>query len=69
MLGRAEIIAGGGKACLKTGYVSKVGKTPESIGINNDATIIENIGKRDELMEILEDLSLAPTRGRGNCSG
>ena len=65
VLSGAEINVGDGEAWSKNWYTSQVGQTPESIVINNAANIISNIGKRNELREILENLSLASYKELG----
>ena len=56
--GSADRSAGGGKAWSETGEKYQVGKTPKGMGINNNTNVISTIGKRGELREILEELSL-----------
>ena len=55
---RALKISGDREAWSETGDISQVGNTPKVIGINYDAKIIDDIGKREKIREILEDLSL-----------
>ena len=40
--------------------MSQAGHTPRGIVINNSATSIVNLGKRNKIMEILQDPSLSP---------
>ena len=43
-IGRFDINKEYGEAWSETGEISQVGHNPESIGINNSATIIEKLG-------------------------
>ena len=49
-----------GEAWSVTGIVSRAGKSPKGIYINNATHFVSTIGNCYELREILEDLRLAP---------